>query len=174
MDDIEWANRKSHYLLNVNIAKNKLAFSTATFILAVIINTFIIFLYPFSNSEVDFNWKANICTVAFLGLLPIYLRSKFEYRWPIILLMMSLFFANTVDGFMTLLEISCIVTKCFHIFGVVSEIGVKKPSRRSFVRNADLQFQLMHLLIAAVAFSYNPLLFSILVCREHKLFMSLK
>lgn len=162
LDDLEWESRKSHNYFNVNIAKNKFAFSTATFILVLLINLLIIFLYPFSQCEVDFNWKSNICVMTFLGLLPIYLHSKFEYQWSIVMLMISMIFANTINGFMTILGCACVVTKCCHVIGIVYEIEVKKRHESSF-NNADLQLQMAYLMIAFFGIVYNPLLFSILV-----------
>ncbi|CAG9800819.1 unnamed protein product [Chironomus riparius] len=162
LDELEWDSRKSHNYFNLNIAKNKLAFSTATFILVLLINLFIIFLYPFSSCEVDFNWKSNICAMTFLGLLPVYLHSKFEYRWSIWMFMISMIFANTMDGFMTILGSACVVTKCFHIIGIVYEIWVKKQHEHK-LNNADLQLQIAYLMIAFFGTSYNPLLFSILL-----------
>lgn len=140
-----------------------MAFSTATFILAVLINLFIIVLYPFNSCKFDINEKANYCALAFLGLLPIYLHTKFEYRWTIAMFMISLISANTIDEFIKLMGIACVVTKCCHIFGILYEIWVKKPSQRDGFRNVDLQVQSSYLLIAIIAMSYNPLLFSILV-----------
>ena len=71
-------------------------------------------------------------------------------------------FTNTMDGFMTILGSACVVTKCFHIIGIVYEIEVKKRHESSF-NNADLQLQMVYLMIAIFGIAYNPLLFSILV-----------
>lgn len=130
--------------------------------LVLLINLFIIFLYPFSSCEVDFNWKANIIAMAFLGLLPVYLHSKFEYRWSILMFMISMIFADSIDGFMNILGSTCVVTKCFHIVAIIYEIEVKKRHENS-LNNADLQLQISYLMIAFFGIAYNPLLFSILV-----------
>lgn len=163
LDDMEWENRKSYCYLNMNIAKNKMAFSRAAFTLVVLLNTLIIFSYPFSNSKVDFNEKANVCALAFLGSLPIFLHSKFEYRWSIVMFMLSLIFSSTVDGLVRMLGTASVITKCFHIFGLLYEIQVKQPSRRSFFSNTDLQFQMVYAIVAGVATVFNPLIFSVLV-----------